>query len=137
MFICCQCGNSHYFTSDVAISKTVSPIVGMLKIDNLRFADRDLSEQQLRDGLQENIENLKKLKAAELFYDPGRQRYYSEYLSCARCGSDQVIKHADPWNASSSYTNISDELTANRLTYLQLIKEKNHADNLPVLWRPD
>ena len=83
MFICINFGNKTFFDSEIEVTKSISLMVGILKIDNRRFEDYDITEEYLCSNLHDVINGLNQIRAAELYFDPQLNRYFSNYLSCA------------------------------------------------------
>ena len=60
----------------------------------------------------------------------------NNYVTCARCGSRNVVVPYVIWNPPLDNISINDELLENRNEFLNLRKERHYENRLPLLWQP-
>ena len=113
--ICVSCGGFTYFDVEVEAFKTI-------EIDNEGIVIED-DDWILRANLDDMVNYVPK-EPNETVTDAG-----NKYITCARCGSRNVVVPYVKWNPPLDIVSINDELLENRTEYLHLRKER-HCENI-------
>ena len=120
--ICISCGGFKYFEVEVEALKIIE-----IDTDGIIVEDDDWI---LRANL-DDIVNYVLREPNETVTDDG-----NNYVTCARCGSRNVVVPCVRWNPPLDYVSINDELLENRNEFLNLRKERQYENRLPMLWQP-
>ena len=59
----------------------------------------------------------------------------NKFITCARCGSRNVVVPYVKWNPPLDNISIDQELLENRTEYLHLRKERHRENIMPMLWQ--
>ena len=127
--ICISCGNFSYFEVEVETLEAIEPNAEGLIVDDATMDDWNYSDTTLRGNLDDIINYVLK-DLNETITDAG-----NKYLTCAKCGSRNVVVPYVKWNPPLEIVSIDAELIENRTEYLNLRKER-YENNLPMLWQP-
>ena len=120
--ICVSCGSFTYFEVEVEAFKTIEA-----NDDGLILEDDDWI---LRTNLDDIVKYILR-DPNETVTDAG-----NKFITCARCGSRNVVVPYVKWNLPLDYKSVEDELIENRSEYLHLRKERHYENRLPLLWQP-
>jgi len=131
--ICLQCGNFIYFETEIEAIKELTVNEGKLIVEDAKFPDFNYTEDSIRCNLKDIVDFVLKQNALGLVFDPETESYYNQHITCARCGSPKVSK---PFKPKPRIIPLDQELEENREEYYSLRKERDHENNLPVLWQP-
>ena len=101
-------------------------------IGDYKFDDHNLSESELRSGLQDIVQYVLKQDAQALTFDHVSGQYQNNYIRCARCGSNKVTRPYSPW-FTNRHPPLEQELIKNHKEYTELRKERKYADGVPVV----
>ena len=127
--ICVSCGNFSYFEVEVEAIKAIESDSEGLIIDDANKDDWNYSDTTLRGNLDDIV--------SYVLRDPNETITESgnKYITCAKCGSRNVVVPCVKWNPPLDFVIIDAELIENRTEYLNLRKE-SYENNLPMLWQP-
>jgi len=130
--ICHDCWNYAYFEANVELLvELMAGSAGMI-IGDYTFDDHNLSESELRAGLQDIVQYVLNQDADALTFDRVSGQYQNNYIRCARCGSRKVTKPYSPWS-TNRHPPLEEELIKNHKEYTELRKERKYADRMPVV----
>jgi len=130
--ICHDCRGYKYFEVDVETLRELKTGNDGVIVQDSRFDDFNYSESMLRDNLHDIVGYVLKQDAGALVLDHESNSYRNNYISCARCGSRKVTKPYSLW--SNRHQPLERELIKNHKEFNELRKEREHANQLPVLW---
>ncbi len=134
--LCLECGNYTYFYSDVQIYRNVTPTIKGLMVDDVVIEDYNFSDSSVRDDLQDNVDYVLKDSAELLQFNTSTGHYENTLITCARCNSKRVTPPYSEWKPKRNYQSLQKEIMDNKDEFKNLRKERTHANNLPVLWKP-
>jgi len=134
--LCLECGNYTYFTSDVQVYQSVKPRPEGLLIDDVLLEDFNYSDSNIRDELRDNVDYLLNQGAEAMYFDSYSGEMENSLITCARCESKRITPPYSEWAPKRNPIPLEQELRENRHEYQNLRKEKNYANNLPVVWQP-
>ena len=127
--ICVACGNCTYFEVEVEAIKAIESDAEGLIIDDANMDDWNYSDTTLRGNLDDIVNYVLK-NPNETITEAG-----NKYITCAKCGSRNVVVPYVKWNPPLDFVSIDQELLENRTEYNNLRKER-YENNLPMLWQP-
>lgn len=127
--ICVSCGNFSYFEVEVETLKAIEPNAEGLIVDDATMDDWNCSDTILRGNL-DDIVNYVLRDPHETITESG-----NKYITCAKCGSRNVAVPYVKWNHPLDIVSIDAELIENRTEYLNLRKERDHDNIMPLLWQ--
>ena len=133
--ICISCGNYTYFDVDAEGIKTILLTDAGIVIDDLIIEGWNHSDEALRNNLEDITSYVLKQINEVITFDSSNDRYYNSYVTCGRCGSNQVTVPCSEWHPTMQPNSIDDELIENRTEYLNLRKERYYENRLPCLWQ--
>ena len=127
--ICVSCGNCTYFEVEVEAIKTIESDAEGLIIDDANMDAWNYSDTTLRGNLDDIV--------SYVLRDPNETVTESgnKYITCAKCGSRNVVVPCVKWNPPLDNISIDDELLENRNEFLNLRKERHRENFMPVLWQ--
>lgn len=135
--ICIACGNRVYFETEVESVREIRIENDAAIVDNAIFDNWDLTENELRNNLDDTVIHATSLPASQLRQDFETNQCYNPLLFCGKCGSARVTQANSSWNPKKN-TPLSQELIENRHEYKALRAERRSCENtLPVLWKPN
>ena len=119
--ICVSCGGFSYFEVEVEAFKTI-------EIDNEDIVIDD-DDWILRANLDDIVKYILR-DPNETITDNG-----NKFITCARCGSRNVVVPYVKWNPPLDDVSIDNEILKNRSEYLYLRKERHRENIMPMLWQ--
>ena len=133
--ICVSCGNYTYFDVEAEGIKVILLDDANIVVEDLIIEGWNHSDEALRNNLEDITSYVLKQINEVITFDSAHDHYYNTYVTCARCGSNQVTVPYSEWHPSMQPISLDDELINNRTEYNNLRKER-YENNLPVLWQP-
>jgi len=133
--ICIECGNYTYFETDVQGISSVESTAEGIVIKDPFIEGSNYTDETIRGSLIDIIDYVLKQCEQIMRFDAETNRYHNQYITCARCGSKVVTPPYSEWEPTPEFKPLDEELLANHQEFLQLRKERNYENNLPVLWQ--
>ena len=131
--ICLTCGNYTYFTAEVEGLRGITVDEEGLVVEDAIIDDFNWSDSTLRDNLDDIVKFALRQDPDQLQLDLDSGRYHNRYITCARCGSNEVTVPMSKWNPPQAFRTLEEELKNNRKELIEFKKENQYANYLPLL----